>query len=105
MEINLDHPVYTVHGLMKIVQAQGIPGTLCLLKDSIYFEADGFLKGSEIKNVFHFDEIKSVKFGLSLNPFRIVITEKEGENWIFDYVSRADGKKFVELYNDIKESN
>ena len=46
-----------------------------------------------------------MKFGLSLNPFRIVITEKEGENWIFDYVSRADGKKFVELYNDIKESN
>ncbi|AXV41150.1 MULTISPECIES: hypothetical protein [Staphylococcus] len=82
MEINLEHPVYKVQVSMKLLTSQGVPGTLYLLKDMIYFEADGLLKGSEIKNEFHFNE-----------------------NWIFDYVSRKEGKKFVELYEAIQESN
>ena len=52
MEINIDHPVYTVHGLMKNIQPQGIPGTLCLLEDAIYFGSGWVLKGSEIKMSF-----------------------------------------------------
>ena len=105
MEINLEHPVYKVQVSMKLLTSQGVPGTLYLLKDVIYFEADGLLKGSEIKNEFHFNEIKSLKFGLSFSPYRIVITENNNENWIFDYVSRKEGKKFVELYEAIQESN
>ena len=52
MEINLEHPVYKVQVSMKLLTSQGVPGTLYLLKDMIYFEADGLLKGSEIKTNF-----------------------------------------------------
>ena len=51
MEINLEHPVYKVQVSMKLLTSQGVP-TLYLLKDMIYFEADGLLKGSEIKTNF-----------------------------------------------------
>ncbi|WP_338108881.1 hypothetical protein, partial [Staphylococcus devriesei] len=99
MENNEEKIIYSVHGAMKIFRAQAIPGTLYLLKDYIYFEADGILKNSEIKNTFYYKDLKSVKFGLSISPFRIVITEENSETWIFDQVPRKEGEKFVEMYN------
>lgn len=105
MQINLENPVIAVYGSMKVFRPQAIPGTLYLLKDCIYFEARGMLEGSEIKNTFYFRDIKKVKYGFSISPFRIVITEVDGETWIFDQVPRQDAKKFVELFNAIRESN
>lgn len=102
MKNNEENVIYSVHGAMKIFRAQAIPGTLYLLKDYIYFEANGILKDSEIKNTFYYKDLKNIKFGVSISPFRIVITEQNGENWIFDQIPRKEGKKFVELYNEIK---
>ncbi|PTE67430.1 hypothetical protein BUY46_10865 [Staphylococcus devriesei] len=101
MKNNEENVIYSVHGAMKIFRAQAIPGTLYLLKDYIYFEANGILKDSEIKNTFYYKDLKNIKFGVSISPFRIVITEQNGENWIFDQIPRKEGKKFVELYNEI----
>ncbi|MCI2949034.1 hypothetical protein FH144_11610 [Staphylococcus caledonicus] len=103
MKNNEENVIYSVYGAMKIFRAQAIPGTLYLLKDYIYFEANGILKDSEIKNTFYYKDLKNIKFGVSISPFRIVMTEQNGENWIFDQVPRKEGEKFVELYNEIKE--
>ncbi|WP_180542112.1 hypothetical protein [Staphylococcus haemolyticus] len=104
MEIDLKNPVIAVYASMKIFRAQAVPGTLSLLKDRIYFQARGVIEGSEIKNTFLFSDIKSIKSGISFSPYRVVITENNGEKWIFDQVPRQDAKKFVELFYAINES-
>ncbi|HID9439934.1 TPA: hypothetical protein ACXJQT_003683 [Clostridioides difficile] len=105
MEITLDNPIYSTHAAMKIFRPQAIPGTLYLLRDRVHFQANGILKNSEIRSVFYYKDIKNIQFGFSFSPFRVVITEKNGENWIFDQVPRKEGKKFVEVFHTIKESN
>ena len=89
----------SISASMKFINAQMIPGILTLYNDKITFKAKGVIENHEIKSLFPFDELQSVKFGLSLTPFRITIMEADGEPWLFDQVPRKDGKKFVELYN------
>jgi len=105
VKIELDNPIYSVYAAMKIYRPQMIPGTLYLLEDCIYFQARGLLKNSEIKSTFYYRNIKKLQFGFSVNPFRIVITENNGEKWIFDQVPRKEGKKLVEIFNSIKKSD
>lgn len=102
MENDLTNPIISVYASMKIFRSQAVPGTLTLLRDRIQFQAAGVIKGSEIKDTFLFSDIKNIKSGISFSPFRIVITEKSEENWIFDQVPRQDAKKFVDLFNTIK---
>nr|WP_226956787.1 hypothetical protein [Staphylococcus cohnii] len=72
--------------------------------DRICFQANGLLKGTEVKDTFSFEEIKKIKVGLSIAPFRIVIILNDGDNWIFDQVNRKDAKKFAELYETINSN-
>lgn len=102
MENDLTNPIISVYASMKIFPSQAVPGTLTLLRDRIQFQATGVIEGSEIKDTFLFSDIKNIKSGISFSPFRIVITEKSEENWIFDQVPRQDAKKFVDLFNTIK---
>lgn len=88
MDIDLNNSIYSTYASLKIFRPQAILGTLYLLNDCIYFKYRGFLEGHEIKNIFYFENIKSIRFGFSFSPFRIVITEKNGENWIFDQVPK-----------------
>ena len=62
-------------------------------------------EGHEIKNIFYFENIKSIRFGFSFSPFRIVITEKNGENWIFDQVPKKNAREFVEKFDFINNYN
>jgi len=103
MTLKTHHPKISLYAAMKVYTAQAIPGTLTLLNDKIHFQASGVLKGTEIKDTFHFKEIKNIKFGFSFSPFRIVIIDNDGESWIFDQVKRNDGKQFIELYNSINK--
>ncbi|MFQ3845936.1 hypothetical protein AABD42_14400 [Staphylococcus shinii] len=104
MNINSQNTVISVNASMKIFKAQAIPGNLMLLSDRICFQASGLLKGTEVKDTFSFEEIKKIKVGFSIAPFRIVIILNDGDNWIFDQVNRKDAKKFAELYETINSN-
>ncbi|ANQ64625.1 hypothetical protein [Staphylococcus equorum] len=104
MTLKAHHPEFSLYAAMKVFTAQAIPGTLTLLNDKIYFKAIGVLKGSEIKDTFHFKDIKNIKFGFSFSPFRIVIIDNDGESWIFDQVKCKDAKQFIEIYNSINKN-
>ncbi|MGJ5700598.1 hypothetical protein ACSBQ7_00155 [Staphylococcus equorum] len=104
MTLKAHHPVFSLYAAMKVFTAQAIPGTLTLLNDKICFKASGVLKGTEIKDTFHFKDIKNIKFGFSFSPFRIVIIDNDGESWIFDQVNRKDAKQFIEIYNSVNKN-
>ncbi|BEJ47289.1 hypothetical protein KSE1242_22770 (plasmid) [Staphylococcus epidermidis] len=105
MDIDLNNSIYSTYASLKIFRPQAILGTLYLLNDCIYFKYRGFLEGHEIKNIFYFENIKSIRFGFSFSPFRIVITEKNGENWIFDQVPKKNAREFVEKFDFINNYN
>ncbi|ANK36933.1 hypothetical protein ABLV91_07555 [Staphylococcus equorum] len=104
MTLKAHHPEFSLYAAMKVFTAQAIPGTLTLLNDKICFKASGVLKGTEIKDNFHFKDIKNIKFGFSFSPFRIVIIDNDGESWIFDQVNRKDAKQFIEIYNSVNKN-
>ena len=104
MNINSQNTVMSVNASMKIFKAQAIPGNLMLLSDRICFQASGLLKGTEVKDTFSFEEIKKIKVGFSIAPFRIVIILNDGDNWIFDQVNRKDAKQFIEIYNSVNKN-
>ncbi|ALM57420.1 hypothetical protein [Staphylococcus equorum] len=104
MTLKAHHPEFSLYAAMKVFTAQAIPGTLTLLNDKICFKASGVLKRTEIKDTFHFKDIKNIKFGFSFSPFRIVIIDNDGESWIFDQVNRKDAKQFIEIYNSVNKN-
>lgn len=90
--------IMSVNASMSLYRSTLVPGKLNLYDDVITFEAQGPLSGTEVKDTFLLDEIKSIKSGISTVPFRIAIMEKNGESWLFDQVNRKEAKAFVEAY-------
>ncbi|NWK85411.1 hypothetical protein HYE69_11390 [Staphylococcus sp. GSSP0090] len=101
MQIDINHPVITINASLKFFQLQTISGHLILLDDRIIFKSLESMQVETVKETFLFANIKSLKTGFSLSPFRITIMDHDGETWIFDQIHRKDAKKFVELYNAI----
>ena len=87
MQVDINHPVIAISASLKFFQLQ----TVSLETMQI----------GNIKETFLFTDIKSLKTGFSLSPFKITIMDHDGETWIFDQVHRKDAKKFVELYHAI----
>ncbi|WP_414051563.1 hypothetical protein [Macrococcus animalis] len=96
-----DKILYSLDASMSIFRTQAIPGELTLYKDKIKFQAKGVLRGKEIKDTFYHSEIKKIKMGFSLMPYRITIYENNGDSWIFEQVYKKDGKIFVQKYEEI----
>ncbi|WP_414046708.1 hypothetical protein ACMGE6_12115 [Macrococcus equi] len=94
--------IMSVNASMSLYRSTLVPGTLKLYDDVITFEAQGALRGSEVKDTFLINNIKSIKSGISTIPFRISIMEKDGEAWLFDQVNRNEAKAFVEAFNGLK---
>ncbi|WP_233681059.1 hypothetical protein [Macrococcoides caseolyticum] len=90
--------IMSVNASMSLYRSTLVPGKLNLYDDIITFEAHGPLAGTEVKDTFLLDEIKSIKSGISIVPFRIVIMEKNGESWLFDQVNRQEAKAFVKSF-------
>lgn len=78
---------------LHVFTTQTIHGYLYLYENGLYFQADGILKNNEIRNEFLINDIIRVKSGFSIRPFRLAITDKNNEVWIFDYINRHDAKK------------
>ncbi|MCD8879172.1 hypothetical protein BUZ59_11020 [Staphylococcus kloosii] len=97
----MSQEVLSIYAAMKIYPANNVPGVLTLFGDKVHFEANGALKGTEIRNDFYFSEINNMKMSLSMQPYKISIKDSENELWEFNQVAKKEGQKFVELYNDI----
>lgn len=93
--------IMSVTASMSLYRSTRVPGTLNLYNDIITFKSISEFTGSEVKDTFLIEEIKSVKSGISTVPFRIVIMEKNGEAWLFDQVNRIEAKAFVEAYETL----
>lgn len=81
---------------MLIINANYVHGTLYLKEDGVYFKAKGLLADQEIRSQFLFNEIQLIKFGFSFKPYRIVIKTYGDEPYIFDFVSKQEGKALVQ---------
>ncbi|WP_414043435.1 hypothetical protein ACMGE9_01195 [Macrococcus sp. EM39E] len=92
--------IMSVNASMSLYRSTLVPGKLNLYEDVITFEAQGPLAGTEVKDTFLLNEIKSIRSGISTVPFRISIMEKSGEAWLFDQVNRKEAKAFVEAYKN-----
>lgn len=90
--------IMSVNASMSLYRSTLVPGKLNLFEDVITFEARGSLAGTEVKDTFLLNEIKSIRSGISTVPFRISIMENNGEAWLFDQVNRKEAKAFVEAY-------
>ncbi|MCD9065255.1 hypothetical protein [Staphylococcus saprophyticus] len=101
MQVDINHLVIAISASLKFFQLQTVSGQLILLDDRIIFKSLETMQIGNIKETFLFTDIKSLKTGFSLSPFRITIMDHDGETWIFDQVHRKDAKKFVELYHAI----
>jgi hypothetical protein len=99
----MSQEVMSIYAAMKIYPANNVPGVLTLFGDKVHFEANGALKGTEIRNDFYFSEINNVKMSLSMQPYKISFKDSENELWDFNQVAKKEGQKSVELYNDINE--
>lgn len=81
---------------MLIINANYVHGTLYLKEDGVHFKANGLLADKEIRSQFLFNEIQHIKFGFSFKPYRIVIKTFSDEAYIFDFVSKQEGKALVQ---------
>ncbi|MCO4339654.1 hypothetical protein MTQ94_11430 [Staphylococcus agnetis] len=81
---------------MLIINANYVHGTLYLKEDGVYFKAKGLLADQEIHSQFLFNDIQLIKFGFSFKPYRIVIKTFSDETYIFDFVSKQEGKALVQ---------